>query len=97
VTEDALARYLPEREGIANVRVLPWRSSMRRAKERTLDEFDASVQAVKDSIGRSETKDRLSWGEWRAAYESAGRAAHDAVPRFPLFNLETRVDETWGD
>lgn len=96
VTEDALARVLPARERIANVRVLPWHSAVRRAKERTLDNYDAAVQAMKDYIGHSEVRSRISWAEWRGAYDSAARAAQDAVPRFPLFNLNARVEETWG-
>lgn len=95
-TSDALAAVLPIRERIAHVRVMPWHFATRRARQRTLDYYDAYVQAMKDFIRGPENQFEISWGEVRAALRAGRAAVNGAIPWIALFSLDARVDETWG-
>lgn len=93
----ALPRILAGEERIHDVRVLPWHGDIRKAKDRTAEYYESYEQLMRDIASARYKGITVRYSERSAAYRSARRAYRGAIPMFPLFHLQSRVDDLYPE
>jgi zinc-ribbon domain len=91
----ALEDLIPARRKIADVFVPFWQRSIRKAKDRNLEYYDAYEDFLRDQSAGNYSD--AGYPEIKAAFDSAQPAFRDAVPILPIFHLEKRARDLYPD